>query len=46
VVHLPTRSLGTTAGALLIERIEGHEGPGRHVVIPGELGATLTAAPG
>ena len=46
VVHLPTRSLGTTAGALLIERIEGHEGPGRHVVIPGELRATLTAAPG
>jgi LacI family transcriptional regulator len=45
VVHLPTRRLGTTAGALLIERIEGREGPARHVVIPGELRAPL-AAPG
>jgi LacI family transcriptional regulator len=39
VVHLPTRTMGTTAGALLIERIEGHAGPGRRIVIPGELRA-------
>jgi LacI family transcriptional regulator len=46
VVHLPTRSLGTTAGALLLERIDGHQGPARQVVIPGELRApALTAAP-
>jgi LacI family transcriptional regulator len=37
VVHLPTRTMGTTAGALLLERIEGHQGPARHIVIPGEL---------
>ena len=37
VVQLPTRAMGTTAGALLLERIEGHEGPARRVVIPGEL---------
>ncbi|MCW2636742.1 MAG: uncharacterized protein JWQ99_3109 [Blastococcus sp.] len=37
VVHLPTRTMGTTAGALLLERIDGHQGPGRRVVIPGEL---------
>jgi LacI family transcriptional regulator len=37
VVHLPTRTMGTTAGALLLERIEGHAGPGRRIVIPGEL---------
>lgn len=37
VVHLPTRTMGITAGALLIERIEGHRGPGRRIVIPGEL---------
>jgi LacI family transcriptional regulator len=37
VVHLPTRTMGTTAGALLLERIDGHEGPGRRIVIPGEL---------
>ena len=37
VVHLPTRTMGTTAGDLLLERIDGHEGPGRRIVIPGEL---------
>jgi LacI family transcriptional regulator len=37
VVHLPTRTMGTTAGALLLERIRGHEGPARRVVMPGEL---------
>ena len=37
VVHLPTRTMGTTAGALLLERIDGHRGPGRRIVIPGEL---------
>jgi LacI family transcriptional regulator len=37
VVALPTRTMGTTAGALLLERIEGYEGPGRRIVIPGEL---------
>jgi DNA-binding LacI/PurR family transcriptional regulator len=37
VVHLPTRTMGTTAGALLLERIDGHEGPGRRIVMPGEL---------
>ncbi len=37
VVHLPTRSMGTTAGTLLVERIEGYSGPARRVVIPGEL---------
>jgi LacI family transcriptional regulator len=37
VVHLPTRTMGTTAGALLLERIDGHGGPGRRIVIPGEL---------
>ena len=37
VVHLPTRTMGTTAGALLLERIAGHTGPGRRIVIPGEL---------
>jgi LacI family transcriptional regulator len=43
VVHLPTRTMGTTAGALLLERIDGHVGPGRRIVIPGEL---RTPAPG
>ena len=38
VVHLPTRRLGTTAGSLLLERIAGHRGPARQVVIPGRLG--------
>jgi LacI family transcriptional regulator len=37
VVHLPTREMGTTAGRLLIERIDGHSGPGRRIVIPVEL---------
>ena len=37
VVHLPTRTMGTTAGALLLERIASHTGPGRLIVIPGEL---------
>jgi LacI family transcriptional regulator len=37
VVTLPTRTMGTTAGALLLERIDGYEGPGRRIVIPGEL---------
>jgi LacI family transcriptional regulator len=37
VVHLPTRTMGTTAGALLIERMEGYEGPGRRIVMPGAL---------
>jgi LacI family transcriptional regulator len=39
VVHLPTRSMGTRAGSLLLERIEGYAGPARRVVIPGELRA-------
>ena len=39
VVHLPTRRLGTTAGALLLERISGHRGPARQVVVTGRLGA-------
>jgi LacI family transcriptional regulator len=39
VVHLPTRTMGTTAGGLLLERIEGHDAPARRVVIPGELRA-------
>jgi LacI family transcriptional regulator len=37
VVHLPTRRLGTTAGTLLLERIAGHRGPARQVVMPGRL---------
>jgi len=37
VVHLPTRTMGTTAGALLLERIEGYGGTGRRIVIPGAL---------
>jgi LacI family transcriptional regulator len=37
VVQLPTRTMGTTAGELLLERIQGHEGPARRVVLPGEL---------
>lgn len=37
VVQLPTRTMGTTAGALLLERIDGHEGPGRRIVVSGEL---------
>jgi LacI family transcriptional regulator len=45
MVHLPTRRLGTTAGALLIERIQGYQGPARQVVIPGELGAQAPTAP-
>jgi LacI family transcriptional regulator len=43
VVQLPTRAMGTTAGALLLERIEGYGGPARQVVIPGEL--RVPAAP-
>ncbi len=39
VVQLPTRTMGTTAGALLIERIDGHAGPARRIVIPGRLRA-------
>jgi LacI family transcriptional regulator len=39
VVALPTRAMGTTAGALLLERITGHAGPARRIVIPGELRA-------
>jgi LacI family transcriptional regulator len=45
VVHLPTRSLGTTAGTLLIERVEGYHGPARQVVMPGELRAPAVATP-
>ena len=41
VVHLPTRTMGTTAGALLLERIDGHTGPPRRIVIPGELRAPV-----
>ena len=37
VVQLPTRTMGMTAGALLLERIDGHEGPGRRIVMSGEL---------
>ncbi|MGY1603287.1 LacI family DNA-binding transcriptional regulator [Geodermatophilus sp. SYSU D00815] len=44
VVHLPTRAMGTTAGALLVERIQGDEGPARRVVIPGELRPASRAA--
>jgi LacI family transcriptional regulator len=39
VVHLPTRAMGTRAGALLIERIQGYEGPARRIVVTGELQA-------
>lgn len=39
VVQLPTRRMGTTAATLLIERIRGRSGPGRRVVLPGELDA-------
>lgn len=38
VVHLPTREMGTTAGAYLLERIAGHTGPARRAIIPGTLG--------
>jgi LacI family transcriptional regulator len=41
-VSLPTREMGTAAGAMLLERIAGHAGPGRRVVIPGELRAGET----
>jgi LacI family transcriptional regulator len=44
VVHLPTRRLGTTAGALLLERISGYRGPARQVVVPGRLAAPDRAA--
>jgi LacI family transcriptional regulator len=44
VVHLPTRRLGTTAGTLLIERISGHQGPARQVVVAGRLAAPPAAA--
>jgi LacI family transcriptional regulator len=37
VVQLPTRTMGMTAGALLLERIGGYEGRGRRIVMPGEL---------
>jgi LacI family transcriptional regulator len=37
VVHLPTRTMGTTAGTLLLDRIDGHQGPGRCIVVSGEL---------
>jgi LacI family transcriptional regulator len=37
VVHLPTRSMGTTAGTLLLERIGGYAGRARRIVMPGEL---------
>jgi len=39
VVGLPTRSLGTTAGGLLLERIQGYRGPAREVVLPVEMRA-------
>jgi LacI family transcriptional regulator len=44
VVRLPTREMGTTAGALLLERIGGHDGPARRIVIPGELRAPARPA--
>ncbi|MGL4176487.1 MAG: LacI family DNA-binding transcriptional regulator [Dermatophilaceae bacterium] len=36
VVHLPARNLGVTAADLLLGRIGGHTGPGRHVVLSNE----------
>lgn len=37
VTHLPARDLGTRAATMLLERIEGYEGPGRRIVLPTEV---------
>lgn len=37
VTHLPAREMGATAATMLLERIQGQEGEGRHVVLPVEV---------
>jgi DNA-binding LacI/PurR family transcriptional regulator len=34
VVHLPSREIGEVAADRLLERINGFDGPARHIVMP------------